>query len=286
MTSVAETAALDEAHAPQGVCVQGMKTARLPWRFDVVKALAEAQALPTHWWRAHFNQSKHDGGWHALALRQAEAAPLDVVPVEVGPAGYVASPALALCPAIAEILGTMALSFKSVRLMALDPGSEILEHADAGVCASRGEARLHVPLQTDESVFFHVDGERVPLRAGECWYVDVSLPHRVRNRGAQRRIHLVADAQVDMRLYDAFCRADAGDPMDAASDPWQSFLAFRQRVFAIPQWAELLASSPDAPALVDRALRLGQDHGYFFEASDVESAFKAGRRAWVEQWIL
>src|SRR3990167_6552774 len=178
---------------PLGLWMQGAQTARLPWRFDTPAALAEVNALPASLWRTHFNEGRHDGGWQALALRSAPEAPIDVVPVDVAASRYADTPALDQCPTLRAMLDTMALPWKSVRLMQLLPGCEIKEHTDADLCVGRGEARLHVPLQTGERVFFHVDGERIPLRAGECWYVDVSRPHRVRNRGTLSRVHLVAD---------------------------------------------------------------------------------------------
>lgn len=288
MTSMHSTAAPAELHCSQsqGLQVQGMRTARLPWRFDTTAALQEAQALPESLWRNHFNQGYHDGGWQALALRFAPEAPIDVVPIDVPVSAYVDSPALQECPALRTMLGAMALPWKSVRLMRLLPSSEIKEHTDAGVCAANGEVRLHVPLQTGDQVFFHVDGDRIPLRAGECWYVDVSRPHRVRNRGPQARIHLVADAIVDMRLYEAFCASNAGESLPEGQDPWQHFLRFKTFVEADAELTQQLYGIVKMDEFVSESLRIGRAAGFYFEASDVESAIKAGRRSWVEQWIM
>lgn len=277
---------LTELQQPRGLMVQGMQTARLPWRFDAAAALAEANALPASLWRTHFNEGRHDGGWQALALRHAPAAPMDVVPIDVAVSDYTNAPALDQCPTLRAMLETMALPWKSVRLMQLLPGCEIKEHTDAGVCAAQGEARLHIPLQTGEQVFFHVDGERVPLRAGECWYVDVSRPHRVRNRGDQARVHLVADTLVDMRLFEAFRASDGGDPLPDASDPWSQFIRFRDFVCADAEHSARLSAITDTTEFLNESVRMGKDAGFQFDASDVESAMKSGRRAWVEQWIL
>ncbi|QIL80123.1 aspartyl/asparaginyl beta-hydroxylase domain-containing protein [Diaphorobacter sp. HDW4A] len=270
----------------QGLQVQGVRTMRLPWRFEVADALAEARRLPADLWRTHFNQGRHDGGWQALALRQVPNAPLDVMPVDADPQQHVDCDALKQCAAIAEILKSLPLPFKSVRLMQLLPGSEIMEHTDAGASAAYGEARLHIPLHTDEQVFFHIGGQRVPMRAGECWYTDVSLPHRVRNRSGQARIHLVMDALVDKSLATAFAQGDGGEPMDSADDPWTAFQRFRSSVFQRREWAELLAACTDLRELQQCSLRLGAEYGFAFEASDVESALRAGRQAWTRQWMI
>lgn len=271
---------------PQGLWVQGAQTARLPWRFDTTAALAEVNALPASLWRTHFNEGRHDGGWQALALRSAPEAPIDVVPVDVAASCYADTPALDQCPTLRAMLDTMALPWKSVRLMQLLPGCEIKEHTDADLCVGRGEARLHVPLQTGERVFFHVDGERIPLRAGECWYVDVSRPHRVRNRGTLSRVHLVADTSVDMRLVDALRASDCGDPLPDADDPWRQFIQFRDLVGTNADYAERLSTITSMADFVRESVHMGQAAGFQFDASDVESAMKAGRRAWIEQWVL
>lgn len=282
MTQVSPDQALNSS---QGLRVQGAHTMRLPWRFDVVAALDEARRLPSEWWSTHFNQNRHDGGWQALALRVAPNAPFDVVPMDAPPQSHADAPALEQCPSIRSILETLALPFKSVRLMQLLPSSEILEHMDAGVCAANGEARLHIPLQTDEQVFFHIDSVRIPMRAGECWYTDVALPHRVRNRSGQTRIHLVADVLVDMRLFEAFRDGDAGEAMSDEADPWNAFVRFRDRVFGDATLASALMDCQDLSSLSERSVELGRELGYSFDASDVESAMRAGRRSWVEQWI-
>ena len=274
------------ARPRQGLRLQGITTMRLPWRLEVAAALQQAQQLPESLWRMHFNQGRHDGGWQALALRASAQAPSDIMPMDADVDAYADCEALQACPAIAELLRNLDLQWKSVRLMRLQPDSEIMEHSDAGLCAAEGDARLHIPLQTEERVFFHLGGQRVPMRVGECWYTDVSLPHRVRNRSGKARIHLVADVLVDEHLAQAFAAGDQGDPSQDDGDPWLAFEQFRERVFAQPELADALADCNDLASLSARSIALGQAQGLVFDASDVESAMKAGRRAWNAQWML
>lgn len=275
-----------QAQPRQGLCLQGITTMRLPWRLEVAAALQQAQQLPESLWRMHFNQGRHDGGWQALALRASNQAPSDIMPMDADLDTYTDCEALQACPAIADMLHSLGLQWKSVRLMRLQPDSEIMEHTDAGLCAAQGDARLHIPLQTEEKVFFHLGGQRVPMRVGECWYTDVSQPHRVRNRSGKARIHLVADALVDERLAQAFAAGDQGEPAPDDGDPWLAFAQFRQRVFAQESMAAALADCPDLATLSARSMELAQTQGLVFDASDVESAMKAGRRAWNAQWML
>ncbi|MFC3216928.1 aspartyl/asparaginyl beta-hydroxylase domain-containing protein [Comamonas sp. JC664] len=99
---------------------------------------------------------------------------------------YTDCEALQALPAIAELLRSLDLQCKSVRLMRLQPDSEIMEHTDAGLCAAEGDARLHIPLQTEEKVFFHL-GWPARAHARGRMLVHRCLPaHRVRNRSARR----------------------------------------------------------------------------------------------------
>jgi len=56
---------------------------------------------------------------------------------------------------------------------------------------------VHVPVLTNDHVDFIVAGERVVMRPGECWYVNVDQMHSVLNRGATRRVHLIIDVVVN-----------------------------------------------------------------------------------------
>ena len=73
----------------------------------------------------------------------------------------------------------------------------INEHRDYRLGWADGEIRVHVAVVTSPDVEFFLDGRRVELAAGEPWYLDLNLPHRVANRSAVNRIHLVIDCIVD-----------------------------------------------------------------------------------------
>src|SRR5690606_20594273 len=53
--------------------------------------------------------------------------------------------------------------------------------------------RIHIPITTNSEVHFFINSEEVKMLAGECWYGNFNLPHRVRNVGKTDRIHLVMD---------------------------------------------------------------------------------------------
>ena len=57
--------------------------------------------------------------------------------------------------------------------------------------------RLHIPVVTNDQVEFMLNRTRVVLEAGSCWYLRLSDPHSVANRGTEDRVHLVVDALVN-----------------------------------------------------------------------------------------
>src|SRR5207302_983473 len=109
---------------------------------------------------------------------------------------YVDTPLLEKCPAIAAALATFRCPLEAVRLMRLAPGSRIKTHRDHDLDVEHGRARLHVPIATNPAVDFRLNGTRVALGEGECWYLRLSDPHSVANGGDRDRIHLVIDAVV------------------------------------------------------------------------------------------
>ena len=84
--------------------------------------------------------------------------------------------------------------------MRLHPGAEINAHRDHGLSLEHGEARLHLSLQTNEQLNFFVNEKRVPMQAGELWYINADQVHRVENKGSEPRINLVLDCVVNDHL--------------------------------------------------------------------------------------
>ena len=91
-----------------------------------------------------------------------------------------------------------------MRLLRLKAGSHIREHRDYRLGYEDGEVRLHIPVVTNPDVAFFLAGERVIMAAGECWYLNVNLPHRVDNYSTTDRTHLVVDCVVNEWLTALF----------------------------------------------------------------------------------
>src|SRR5262249_11699756 len=143
---------------------------------------------------------------------------------------------------------------------------------------------------TDADVAFFVDGGRVPMEAGECWYLNVNLPHRVDNRSQTDRIHLVIDCVVDDWLAGYF-PPEAG-PRPAERGPTHLLLSqeeglerFRAVVLEDRALQAGLREPSDRQTFVALVVELGAKHGYLFSPECVSNAMQASQRAWLERWI-
>ncbi|MDA8454761.1 aspartyl/asparaginyl beta-hydroxylase domain-containing protein [Acidovorax sp. GBBC 3334] len=255
---------------------------------ETAAALQEVLALPDTAWGPHFNLAKHNGGWHVAALRSTPRSPLSAAPGEFAADLFQDESAMAQCPAVQALVAGIAggAPLKSVRVLRLVPGRTILEHTDAGVGLRDGEVRLHLPLQTHGEVFFYVDGQRVPMRTGEWWYGDFSLPHRVANRGTTERLHLVLDCEATPALRAAIAAGDAGRPYPHAEDPQWRFAQFREQVFGDPALQDRLLGIYSREDFAAACIALGGDRGWAFTEAEVLSAMASGRQAWMQQWVV
>ena len=60
--------------------------------------------------------------------------------------------------------------------------------------------RLHIPITGANAMEFTLGSSIVDMKAGELWYLDVTQPHSVINRGTTDRISLIVDCEVDAWL--------------------------------------------------------------------------------------
>jgi len=146
-------------------------------------------------WVDHFVKQNYEGDWSVLPLRYSAGAAHPILQACSDPSvtDYVYSPLLDRAPAIRAALDWFQCEVQSVRLMRLAPGSVIKEHSDYDLAAEWGTARFHIPITTNPQVEFLVNRTPVTMEPGSVWYLRLSDPHSVANRGATDRVHLVID---------------------------------------------------------------------------------------------
>jgi hypothetical protein len=187
---------------------------RLPLKFDpaaLAADLAKAEQMP---WVKHFNRADYTGDWVLAALRRPVTArglhPILSVVSDPSCRDWENTEMVEQCPAFKAVLDAFEAPLTSVRLMSLAPGSEIKEHTDLNLSYEDGVVRLHVPIRTHAGVEFYLSGTRVIMQPGECWYLRLSDPHRVVNRGADARVHLVLDIIANAWIGELLARGQSG----------------------------------------------------------------------------
>lgn len=94
-----------------------------------------------------------------------------------------------------EVIGHFKCIKLSVRLLRLEKGAYIKPHCDHNLGYEDNNFRLHIPVKANSNVDFVLDGSRLAMLPGECWYTNVNYIHSVHNGGESDRIHLVIDGE-------------------------------------------------------------------------------------------
>jgi mannose-6-phosphate isomerase-like protein (cupin superfamily) len=178
-----------------------IKFVQLKQQFDVKKMREEVRALETALWKPHYNTNHYEGNWTTLQLRsingliengvsiQGQTLPKNV--------DYDNTILLGKCIYLQSVINFFECEKMAVRLMKLHAGATIKEHSDYEMNFEKGEARFHIPIQTNPGVSFFIENEKIPMKEGDCWYLNLSLRHSVNNFGSTDRIHLVIDCKVN-----------------------------------------------------------------------------------------
>jgi hypothetical protein len=123
-------------------------------------------------------------------------------------------------PEVQELLDTLIpnsskngnTAFKRVRLMRLKPqGGELTRHTDltdGTLGLDDGKTvRIHFPIKTNPKVLLtswdlHDQPVEKHFPVGECWYLNIWLPHKIVNGGTEDRFHLVMDLIAHQRIQE------------------------------------------------------------------------------------
>lgn len=183
-----------------------IRSAKIDLAINILSLRQQVLTLPVNW-TPHFNTNHYEGEWTVLPLRSPGGHQEQIVPDLMSNEFYTDTFFMNLCPAVRELLDTFQCPVMSVRLLNLKKGAVIKEHRDHDLAFEHGEARLHIPIFTNDDVEFVVQDERLRMEVGECWYINANLPHKVANLGPTDRIHLVIDCLVNDWLKNLFNRA-------------------------------------------------------------------------------
>jgi hypothetical protein len=168
---------------------------RLPIELDAVRLQADLDEVAGSIWVEHYVRQNYEGDWDVLPLRFTAGATHPVMQAYSSPSATVFEdgPLLDRAPYFREALARFECPLQAVRLMRLTPGSIIKEHHDHDLAAEWGTARVHIPIVTNSDVEFMLNHVPVAMEPGSVWYLRLSDPHSVANRGTCDRVHLVID---------------------------------------------------------------------------------------------
>ena len=267
---------------------------KLPLSFDPEFLKADLDHILPGDWLPHFNDRYYEGDWSGVALRSVGGAKTKLYPDPAAQEPFADTSILARCPNIRQALEEFKCPLNSVRLLRLGPGSRIREHKDYRLGFEDGEIGIHIPIVTNPMVEFFLNHEKLAMNEGECWYLNLNLPHRVENLGATERIHLVIHCTVNQWVSSILEFESADRIEDSASaqpmittnlSPKESFDRFCRIVFEDLALQKQLREETDKKRFAALLVRLAKERGYQFGVEVVEEALRAGRIAWFQRWI-
>ena len=241
---------------------------QLPLHFDPQLLKADLARIQPQEWTPHYNERDYGGDWRGVALRSLTGDWRHLHAKEAGSHAYADTDVLFRCSYFQEVLSAFACPLKSVRLLRLAPGSVIREHTDPALGFEDGEVRIHVPIQTNSGVEFCLADERLQFAEGNCYYVNVSLPHRVSNRGREERIHLVIDADVNDWVGTFFHK---GRPVAVSTVCSTGFEEFRRAVLNDDMLQQRLHAADDRSEFLKLAAGLAHEAGLDVDERDLET---------------
>jgi len=261
---------------------------KLPLGFDPAPLQADLAQIKDAEWHTHFNTSYFEGEWSGIALRSIGGLSSQLYPDPHAHGAVEDTEILSRCPNLRSVLSDFACPTRSARLLKLAAGAYIKEHRDYNLSIADSELRLHIPIVTNTEVQFFLDAERVEMKAGECWYLDFTLPHWVKNNSAIDRIHLVIDCELNDWLRGLLAAASDRQPggdIPRVDTALNEFEQFREFVLREPLIQTRLKQTDDRRSFVQLVARVGRESGFEFNHKDVEDALQDARKAWLQRWV-
>lgn len=170
-----------------------VRSIKFPMFFDPEKLKEDVRKIIDEKWINHYNTNDYSGNWTSIALMSQNGKSDSIFALPSGNEKLVPTEIMESCTYFQEILDIFLFEKTAVRLLKLDVGAEVKPHTDNCLGYEDGCFRLHIPIITNSEVEFILDGNRLIMNEGECWYIDANFTHSVANRGTEDRIHLVID---------------------------------------------------------------------------------------------
>lgn len=199
-----------------------IRSIKFPVVFDVKKLQEDLEKVIDKNWVDHYNTNDYSGKWTSIALMSKNGKSDAINALLTADEKLMSTDILESCTYFKTILDGFLFEKTAVRLLQLAVGAEVKPHSDNCLGYEDGCFRLHIPIITNSEVEFILDGKRLIMNEGECWYIDANFIHSVANRGEQDRIHLVIDGIRNDWTDEMFYKEAASDefmkPVPVLSD--------------------------------------------------------------------
>ncbi len=194
------------------------KYLKFPMQFDEQRLVEDLSKAMESEWIPHFNTGGYTGSWNAISLYAVDGNERNIFAHQTENASISETPLMQECVYFREVLDGFKFPILSVRLLRLEVGAEIKPHTDHELGYEDGQFRLHIPIVTNPEIEFILDGERLTMLPGECWYTNVNLVHSVANRGTIDRVHLVIDGERNAWTDELFFSLAPKSSFEAAAE--------------------------------------------------------------------
>jgi len=168
---------------------------QLPFTFDANKMLAECEALTKEQFE-YYNVIPLRAPAHQVDTSLPFPPPADDY-ADGSWTDWLDTEAMKKSPYLKSVIDTFRdnTTVTLVRLLRLAPNAVVEEHTDPtlGLDVERSVIRLTIPILNNDQVVFYLNNTPVPMQPGECWYLNLTDPHKVTNLGDTERINLTID---------------------------------------------------------------------------------------------
>lgn len=221
-----------------------IRSIKFPFVFDIEKLQNDLKKIINKNWTDHYNTNDYSGKWTSIALMSQNGKSDAIHAVSISNEKLVATEILDSCSYFKEVLDSFLFDKTAVRLLQLAVGADIKPHSDNCLGYEDGSFRLHIPIITNSNVEFILDGNRLIMNEGECWYINANFIHSVANRGSEDRIHLVIDG-IRNEWTDALFYKEASEdqfikPIPVISDEQKKLMIAELRRMNTPAANEMI----------------------------------------------
>ncbi|GHE60414.1 aspartyl/asparaginyl beta-hydroxylase domain-containing protein [Roseivirga thermotolerans] len=118
---------------------------------------------------------------------------LHLVTPDLKSGGFIPNELLTKFPELFKIYNSIKSDKETYRIHILRSGGVIRRHRDIARNYENGVFRIHIPVSHPNGMLTLLNDKPVDWQEGECWYLDLDMPHEIRNESDHDRIHIVMD---------------------------------------------------------------------------------------------